>query len=251
VAGAHSAHLEESIAGAQWDFNGTFEDHPAELREHAPALYSCPSRRSADQTVIPEGVYERYFSYPCGCMGVEVVELASGAVGDYAGNHGDFTGGSYSLATDYWRGGNGTGVIISSRPLCRDGRPAGWIDKIRHKDLVDGSSNTVLAGEMHIPRDRVAEVPENGPLYNGKDLVAFARVGGPGVPLARGPDDSIPTIMGFGSWHVSGCNFVMGDGSIATFEPTIDTMVLRSLCHRFDGEGAPIEPSPSAIPGVL
>jgi hypothetical protein len=188
--------------------------------------------------VISSQTIEREVTYACGCSGTEVVDLVGGAVGDYGGNHGDFTGGSYGLLTDYWRGGNGTGVIISSRPACREDKPHGWRDKVRYRDLVDGTSETFLAGEMHVPADRLAQVPENGPIYNGRDLTAFARIGGPGVPLARGPDDETLSVMGFGSWHPGVCPFVLADGSVRAVDSLMDTTALRSFCHRHDGEGA-------------
>jgi hypothetical protein len=163
-----------------------------------------------------------------------MIELFGGAVGDYAGNHGDFTGGSYGDEYAYWRGGNGTGVLISSRPICRQGLPAGWADKVRMKDLVDGASHTALVGEMHIPQDRLAQVPENGPMYNGRDLPAFARIGGVSIGLARGPsDDTVPAI-GFGSWHPGFCPFVMADGAVRVVANEIDTQTLQSMCRRND-----------------
>lgn len=160
--------------------------------------------------------------------------LIGGAVGDYGGNHGDFTGGTNGVETDYYLGGNGTGVIISSHARCRSGMPAGWIDKIRDKDLIDGASKTFLAGEMHIPLGRVAQVPENGPIYNGLDLPAFARIGGPGIPIARAPDDTLIPIIGFGSWHPGVCPFVLADGSVTSIDNFIDTEVLQSFCRRAD-----------------
>lgn len=242
-------YIEQSAASSKWDVYGRFEDHDAALREFAPEIYRCPSRRAGTaDSVIPSQTIERYVTYPCGCGGTEVVDLVGGAVGDYAGNHGDFTGGSYGMLTDYFRGGNGTGVIISGRPVCRFDRPADWADKIRHRHLVDGASNTFVAGEMHVPIDRLAQVPENGPLYNGKDLTAFARIGGPSVPLARGPEDTVSGSMGFGSWHPGICPFVFADGSVRAIENLIDTVVLRAFTHRSDGEGVE-EVEPDWIPG--
>lgn len=230
-------YIEQKNAAKRWNLYGRFEDHLPEVRESSPAIFSCPGRRATSDAVIPSHSVEMTVTYACGCMGSETVDLVSGAVGDYAGNHGDYTGGSYGLLTDYWRGGNGTGIIISSRPKCRAGEPAGWIDKVRYKDVVDGGSNTFLAGEMHIPQGRIAQVPENGPMYNGKDLTAFARIGGPSIPLARGPDDDWLPNMGFGSWHPGVCPFVLADGSVRTVDNQIDTVALQSLCHRSDGEG--------------
>lgn len=240
-------YMENSPAADQWDFNASYESHGADLREFAPEVYLCPSRRSQTEAIIAGGESEQYVTYPCGCLGFEVVKKTSGIAGDYAGNHGDFTGGSYGVETDYWRGGNGTGVIISSRPRCvtPGGRDAeGWSppvvdgfrDKVRMKDITHGTSHTFLAGEMHVPEGRLAQVPENGPLYNGKDLTAFARIAGPSVPLARGPNDTTAGVLGFGSWHPQVCSFVFVDGSVRSLDVQTDTLVLQQLSRRSDFE---------------
>jgi len=243
-------HLDENPAGRRWSVYDPYEDHVESVRNYAPKIFRCPSRRGADEARIDSQTIEQTVTYGCGCGGTEIVDLVGGAVGDYAGNHGDFTGGSYGMPTDYHRGGNGTGVIISSRPICRFDKPAGWVDKVALKHVVDGTSNTLLAGEMHIPHDRLSQVPENGPLYNGKDVVASTRIGGPGVPLARGPEDAVAGAMGFGSWHPGVCPFVAADGSIRLIDNLIDTVVLRNLCHRSDSDGVE-EVSPDWIPGAI
>lgn len=219
-----------------WQVYDAFEDHPDHVREFAPAVFVCPTRRTASESVIPSSVVEQELYYACGCSYTETVKLTGGAVGDYAANHGDYTGGSAGVQA-YWRGGNGTGVIISSRPLCRAGNPAGWLDKVRIKDIVDGTTHTALVGELHVPADRLAQVPENGPMYNGKDLPAFARIGGPGVPLARGADDDTVPAIGFGSWHQEICPFAMADGSVQLIDNFVDVVVLQNMCTR--GEAAP------------
>jgi type II secretory pathway pseudopilin PulG len=234
--------LEESSQYTRWNLYAPFEHHPREVREFVPAVYVCPTRRSIDQAVANAGAVEQTVTYPCGCSGTILIDLISGAVGDYAGNHGDYTGGSNGEITDYYLGGNGTGVIISSRPICRGELPSGWLDKVRHKDLLDGASKTFLAGEMHVPAGRLAEVPENGPIYNGVDLPAFARIGGPGISLARSPEDVSVPIIGFGSWHSGVCPFVFADGSVHSIDNYVDPQLLRAYCHRGDGG----ESSPSA-----
>ena len=77
--------------------------------------------------------------------------------------------------------------------------------------------------------------PFNGAIFNGEDLAAFARVGGPGVPIL-GPKDEPGTILGFGSWHPGVCNFVRADGSSDSVSANIDTMTLGQLTNRSDGE---------------
>jgi type II secretory pathway pseudopilin PulG len=241
--------LEETNEYARWNVNGQYQDHPADVRSFVPAVYVCPTRRSVAEARIDSGTFTQTVTYPCGCGGEEMIELVGGGVGDYGGNHGDYTGGSYGEDTDYWRGGNGTGVITSSQPMCRQGWPTGWLDKVRHKDLIDGVSKTFLAGEMHIPSGRLAEVPENGPIYNGNDLPAFARIGGPGIPLADGPEDRTLPVIGFGSWHPGVCPFVLADGSVQVVENDIDTAVLQSYCRRSDDQ--PADASPSRSEGVF
>lgn len=227
-------YIEQQNFASEWDLNQVYSLHAPEVREHLPAAFVCPTRRSPSEAVIASQEIEEEYTFPCGCSFSETVTMVSGAVGDYAGNHGDLTGGSFDDEYAYWRGGNGTGVIISSRPTCQNWQPTGWKDKIRNKDLVDGASNTVLVGEMHIPAGRLAEVPENGPMYNGKDLPAFARVGGVGIGLARGPADQSVPVIGFGSWHPGVCPFVMADGSLRLVANEIDTQTLAQLTRRDD-----------------
>jgi hypothetical protein len=228
-------YVEGASEAQHWDFYAPFENHPDHLRELAPAIYSCPTRRSPEEAVIASGTIERRMLFASGCSWTEMVELVGGAVGDYAGNHGDFTGGSFGAQTDYWRGGNGTGMIITSRPDCVERLPVGWVDKVANKDLVDGLSKTFLAGELHVPTERLSKPPENAPIYNGADLPAFARIGGPGVPLARDANDLTVPIIGFGSWHPGVCPFVAADGSVRVLDNVTDPLVLRSYCHRSDG----------------
>ena len=92
----------------------------------------------------------------------------------------------------------------------------------------------MLAGEMHIPKDRLNTVPFNGPVFNGQELVAHTRIGGPGVPLLTANDEPGP-LFGFGSWHPGTTNFVLVDGSTSSRSNNLDPLVLGQLCHRKDG----------------
>ena len=88
---------------------------------------------------------------------------------------------------------------------------------------------------MHIPNGSLNQTPANGPLYNGRELVAHSRIGGPGVPILTGNDEQ-GTILGFGSAHPGVCNFVRADGSTGAVNNSLDTVVLANFCHRSDGE---------------
>ena len=231
-------YMEATTAHDDWDEYRDYNSHPADVRSRAMSSYVCPTRRSVSQAVLPPTSVP--FVYPCGCSR-GFITIEGGATGDYAAVHGDFTGGSSGLPSDYWRGGNGTGILISSRPVCESTSPISWFDRIDASKVTDGLSNTLLAGEMHIPAGRLSQVPENGPLFAGEDLAAFARIGGPGFPLARNSDDTTIPIMGFGSWHSQVCPFVAGDGRVVWLNIDMDTQLLGRLCNRKDGNEVSLE----------
>lgn len=114
-------------------------------------------------------------------------------------------------------------------------RTGQWKHKVKYASITDGSSNTFLSGELHVQNGKLNITPYNGPLYNGKELVAHSRIGGPGVPLLSGNDEA-GDLFGFGSVHPGTCSFVRADGSTAAFDINLDTIVLANLCHRSDGE---------------
>ena len=224
-------HIEQRSLGRQWDVYGVYDDHPQKLRDHALRVFVCPSRRGADQAVAQPVTWT--VTSPCGCQGT--ITIPGGATGDYGGNHGDLSPGATGARTDFYWGGNGTGVIISSRAVCADGQPRDWHDKVRTRDVIDGLSNTFLAGEMHVPIDKLNQAPDNGPLYNGWLFETSTRIAGPGVPLASGPHDRTTGWYAFGSWHSGTCHFALADGSVRSVSNLINTSTLGRLCNRRDG----------------
>lgn len=220
----------------QWDLSASYQAHPPEVTSRVVQTYICPTRRSVAEANSGGGTEDVLITLPCGCGGWFQVDVVGGATGDYAGNHGDLSPGSVGGAADFYWGGNGTGVIISSRSKEHSDGSLSWIDRIRFADVHDGTTHTILAGELHVFHDQLNQIPYNGPIYNGQDLSAFARIGGPGVPLSQGATDPGPTILGFGSWHPGVCNFVMVDGSTHSINNSLDTVTLGRLCNRDDGE---------------
>ena len=219
----------------QWDLSESYTDQPEETVSHSLASFVCPSRRSIDNAQAPTQTEDVLVTSPCGCGGFIQIEVIGGATGDYAGNHGDLSPGSIGAATDYYYGGNGTGVIISSQAKENLDGTLTWLDKINYTSIADGSSNTVLAGELHVLPENLNTTPFNGPIYNGEELAAFTRVGGPGVPLLGMSDESPSLVFGFGSWHPGACNFVFTDGSTKSIANGIDTVTLGQICNRHDG----------------
>ncbi len=229
--------IEQNNFYQQWDLSLPYTSHPDETVYQPVDLFCCPSRRTTSEAIVPDSNIDGTVTLPCGCNGTSQILVVGGASGDYGGNHGDPSPGAAGYATDYWRGGNGTGIIISSRGVCDNpyGPPKNWIDRIRFRDVRDGTSNTTLAGEIHIPNGKLNQMPWNGPIFNGEDLAAFTRIGGPTVPLLT-PNQEPGLTLGFGSAHPQAVNFTMADGSTRNFPYQLDTTTLGQLCHRADGQ---------------
>ena len=226
----------EQAAYDRWDVYEPFAAHDLQTRSFAPDFFVCPTKRSLAEAIIPTGKRGVPISLPCGCRIEAFVNEMGGAAADYGGNHGEFL--HFRERDPEVLLGGGTGVIITSRAVWANWVPVGWQDRISTADVTDGMSKTMLAGEMYSPTDGLGKMPYDGPVYNGLDLTASARLGGPGGPaLARLPTDSAlrdnPT--GFGSWHPGYCPFVRGDGSVSKVDVDIDIEVYAKLMHRHDG----------------
>lgn len=232
-------YAEASNIERQWDYSIPYADHAENVRIKNLAMYCCPSRRSAGDAIglgdlIGSGTV--WVTLPCGCKypisggGGS----ARGAVGDYGANHGDLSPGSSGLPTDFNYGGNGTGIIISSRAKCTDGIPKQWADRISHRHVLDGLSNTLLVGEMHVPIGKLGQA-EDAFIYNGDKLYNFARIGGPAAPISQDPRGLVNDLVRWGSWHGGFTQFAAGDGSIRSISNNIDTETLGRLCNRGDG----------------
>jgi len=231
-------YIERDADFANWQLTSSFGWHSEEVRRKVVSMYLCPTRRSADQAVV-ESTIVGGMMLPCGC-GFPGTLVPGGATTDYAANLGDLSPGSSGLPTDFYWGGRGTGVMISSRPK-DGGRSDGWIDRIRIEDIRDGTMHTVMIGEMHIPHDKLAVAPDNGPAFDGSRFYQSARVGGLGVPLSTGPHDNVNGmgLFAFGSWHPGLCQFVFVDGHVAAIKTSISSEVLSRLCNRNDGKALP------------
>jgi hypothetical protein len=232
-------YVEQVSASQQWDVFAPFENHPAVARDQILSICICPTRRQAASARIPDSsVHLPSWVAPCGCV-IQggLLTTRSGSLSDYGGNLGDPSPQSIGQPTDFQHGGNGTGVLISSRPICRLGRPTDWIDKLSFANLTDGTSNTLLVGELHLGRNMLHQFPEVSPMFGGQYFTGVMRVTGVGIPLARSPDDPIAFRYSFGSWHPGICNFALCDGSVRPIANTTSSSVLGALAHRNDGSG--------------
>ena len=227
--------IEQQNMADNWRLEQAFYLHPEPTRMMTAPVFSCPSRRTTDNLVVGNRSYMGGEPLPCGCEGFRW--QIGGALGDYGVSHGDGSSGATGADTDFYHGGNGSGMVISARTHCG---PSGYlpgelIDRITVQQVTDGLSNTLLLGEMHMPQESVGSYPYNGPIFDGDHLFGSARVAGPGYPIGSGPNDVIAPFMSFGSWHPGGCHFALGDGSVRSIRPEIDSVLLGRLSNRADG----------------
>lgn len=218
-------YLENEQAFQLFDINREYgqQPNPDVLKIHVPAYY-CPTRgrSQAEFSVLedvkgnPQPTSPRYLA---------------GALGDYAACVGTFNSAK-------WFDNRANGAIIDGRGSFNKSNTT--LDKI-----LDGTSNTLMLGEKHVPIGKFGRGPfGDGSIYNGVETVYSGRIAGLEDPLALGPSDIAPSTNGdtnvttatkFGSWHPGVTGFVLCDGSIRYLNNSLSTATLERLAMRADG----------------
>jgi prepilin-type N-terminal cleavage/methylation domain-containing protein len=122
--------------------------------------------------------------------------------------------------------GHGDGIFWDQRVFLGQ-RPT-----IRIPDIADGTSNTLMLGEV-----LAAQCEENN-WAHAFDAVATCALD-PNVRRADGsaydPED-VPNTLGFGSSHPGGLQFALADGSVRFLNKDIPRLIYRALATRAGGE---------------
>jgi hypothetical protein len=197
-----------------WDEQKPYAEQTDDARQVQVPQFYCPARRrpSPLSTAGDDG--------PDG-------KLLPGALGDYACASGN------SLKPDPWDGPEANGSILIGEVLKREGeRILEWRGRVRFKDLGDNKAYKILLGDKHVPLSKFGQAAAgDGSLYNGGNPKSSARVGGPGQGLAPSPEANFN--FNFGSYHQGGvCQFLMADGAVKTFTPSVDEAVLGRFMDR-------------------
>jgi prepilin-type N-terminal cleavage/methylation domain-containing protein len=100
-------------------------------------------------------------------------------------------------------------------------------------DLTDGTSNTVMIGEKHIPLNSINTPIADGMILSGSETQTYTRRLGVNNPLAQ--SNTAVLANQFGSWHAGITMFVLGDGSVRGFRNSINGTQLGYLANIADG----------------
>ncbi|WP_075083180.1 DUF1559 domain-containing protein [Mariniblastus fucicola] len=216
--------MEQKNLCNEFDMQAPYAMQDPNVVNRGAAVMICPSRRSSVEISNSES-----HDWPVG------------VVGDYAGN-----AGSHVHFLDFgWTlfSGDADGVFNSGlakdNPVV-DGRLVGPIKgRYTFTSVSDGLSNTIFVGEKHLDPKHLRE-PDgwaDGCIYNGDQPATFTRIGGILLQMARSADAGFPPGEQpvWGSAHPGTSNFVLGDGSVHSYDVDMDGEVLFRLCSRNDG----------------
>lgn len=257
--------MEQENISKLWDFKITYVNQTANIQRYQVKSFYCPSRRSAADNLVhqAEQVYPGDTTPPPTFTAAGTADARfsgpnqpPGALGDYAaclGEYGFF--GSPPAELVFGTGANGAMAVGSIDA-------AGKISSFTSiAAITDGTSNTLLAGEKHVPAGMFGRLKVgDGSIYLGVWTTYSGRVAGIAHPLAQGPNDVTPArdeprppgstgtwrpgtdapyAKKFGSWHPGVCQFVFADGSVKAIKNSIPETTLAMLAARNDGQVIP------------
>jgi prepilin-type N-terminal cleavage/methylation domain-containing protein len=104
----------------------------------------------------------------------------------------------------------------------------------RMADILDGTSNTLMVGEKHIPLGALHTSPSDLIIYSGGETQTYSRRAGTSNPLAI--SNTVALNNQFGSWHTGICQFVFADGSVRGVKNSTPGATLGLLANRQDGQ---------------
>jgi prepilin-type N-terminal cleavage/methylation domain-containing protein/prepilin-type processing-associated H-X9-DG protein len=225
-------YLEQQNVYSLWDTTQTYYLQQPQARTTAVAVFYCPTRRSPPLLST---------NYDVPSNGIPDTNMYPGALGDYGCN-----GGQYAQNPDVDLPAC-MGAMCYASAQISNGKVVTAKSQTSLNSITDGTSNTLLVGERHVPRvyfgmSGTGPAPNgDGSIYNGDYPRSFTRIGGlPSFSLGQGPNDtSGPYHCRFGSWHPGICQFVFADGHVASLNNDIDMTTLGLLCVRNDGQVVP------------
>jgi hypothetical protein len=217
-------YMEQNDLYNSWNVTTTYYLQQPVARTTHVATFYCPTRRSPMLST----------QFEISSTGSPDTRPYPGAMGDYAGNGGQFAG---SIVDNPLC----NGVMCQADSLVDKDRLITSKSQTRLRDVADGTSQTFLVGEKHVPRSKYGQSGPSwgdGAIYNGDFPRNYSRIAGlPRFNLGQGPDDlSGPWHCKFGSDHPGICQFAFTDGHVASLRSSTDMTVLNRLAVRNDGQ---------------
>jgi prepilin-type N-terminal cleavage/methylation domain-containing protein/prepilin-type processing-associated H-X9-DG protein len=228
-------YIEQDNLYKLWDLTLAYQNQPIdEARTTTVKIYFCPSRQSTlTLSNTTNNSQDKWNGKPI-----------PGALIDYAVCSGDRT----SYPAGYLDDPTANGAIIQSMATeVTNGLETvtTWRSRTSLASIVDGTSNTIMAGEKHVYYTKYGNSTVDNSGYDGNfdPPRNIARVGGPEFPIAPGPSYVVETSEDdervFGSCHPGVCQFVFCDGSVRALPVSIPVDIYRLLCVRNDGLAIP------------
>jgi hypothetical protein len=245
-------YMEQGNIERLWTFDALYSSTTnAPGRQLQVKSYYCPSRRgpqtqpniSKQEDVIPADTSAPpNFSGSASDSRFFGTNNPPGALGDYAGSVGPCQGMKRTTGTGpavIWSGIDAIGALIQGNLTGTQ-----WTSNTALRMITDGTSNTFLAGEKHIPIGMLGRAKVgDGSIYNGVWTTYSGRLAGLDDPPAKGPKDVSASTNGdaffgrkFGSYHPGVTQFVMCDGSIKTMRVTINLTMYERFAIISDGQ---------------
>jgi len=240
-------YLEQQSLYGVWDLTQNYNNQPNPAAYTTPVkVFNCPTRRPADMLSQTSGAANR--------------DGKAGVLGDYAGVAGDRNSYNATELDFAWDTGNkvlsknaANGVIITGKAVLDAANKLVRFDHyVKFKNITDGTSNTLMFGERHVPILDFANDVHDQCIFNGDVHRTPARCAGPANPptavatttydfnLAQTINDKTSGTERwqriFGSFHNGICNFALCDGTVQAINIDIDIMVLWRLAVRNDGQ---------------
>jgi prepilin-type N-terminal cleavage/methylation domain-containing protein len=208
-------YVEETTLYKKWELGKEYYQQPTEVREAQVGIMYCPTRNRTNRIANDTPDNGATFS--------------TGAVGDYAGVSGDI----------WFDGNNATGVIKRTKKstVKKTGSLiTAWKSDVRLRNIVDGTSKTLVIGEKMVPVASQTVSVGDGAIWNGDHEWNYCRLAGPGYALNDNQTSTTIWRIVFGSDHRGNVvNFALCDASVRSFSDTTDSQTLGYLTNRNDG----------------